>query len=69
MLVSKTSGEARGILTQMAESGEKVDGFRALIRFLRRFDVSTEADLMRDFREVMYPPKIIRWADAGRVIS
>ena len=57
LLVSKTSGEPRCILTQMVDSGEKACGFKALVKFLKRFDISTEADLMRDFRKVLYPEK------------
>ena len=42
ILVSKTSGKAKGIMRGLSEVGE-TDGFKALLIFDKRFDIRTSA--------------------------
>ena len=58
MLVSLTDGDAKGILKGMLEGVGEADGFRAMLMFLRRFNVKTMATLMQAYLEVVNPPAI-----------
>ena len=57
VLVSLTSGEAKGILKGMLDSGES-DGFKALAILHKRFDAITTGSLLQAYLEVVAPAGI-----------
>ena len=59
LLVSLTSGEAKGILKGMLDSKWPTDGFKALVVLRRRFDALTGGSILQTFLEVV-PPVGIR---------
>ena len=58
LLVSLTSGEAKGILKGMSDARKDQDGFRALRILQRRYDSVTTASLLQAYLEVVAPPGI-----------
>ena len=66
MPVSLKSGEAKGILKGMLDSGMASDGFKALVILRRRFDAITTGILLQAYLEVVAPSGI---KNSGEVIS
>ena len=66
LLVSLTSGEAKGLLKNMVDMGGEQDGFRGLRVLQKRFDSVTTASLLQAYLEVVSPPQI---KGAGDLVS
>ena len=66
LLVSLTSGEAKGILKGMLDSRMPSDGFKALVILRRRFDAITTGSLLQAYLEVVAPSGM---KNSGEVIS
>ena len=69
VLVQLCDGDAKTILKGMGESGDPVDGFRALMVFQRRFDNQTSANMLQAYLGVVRPAGIRSVMDVPKGIQ
>ena len=65
LLVSLTSGEAKGILQGMLDSRMPADGFKAFAILKRRFGALTSGSLLQAYLEVVNPTGIKNAGERG----